>query len=548
LATLASSYPALGTSNASDTSDRSFAVVLVSVLTVMAIVVHGYHPYAEDGGLYVAGVKRLLEPALYPHQAEFVLAPMRHSLFAPLVAFVARAAGWTVGPDTALPWVLLGLHLTSIWATLFAAWMLVARCHRSRAARAGAVVLLACWLGLPVAGTALMLMDPYLTARSLATPCMVLALVGALDMTSGDATRRRVGLFLCSGAIAAAAALHPLMAAYALGSVFVLILVRAENRTLRLGGTVGVLAGAIALAATVHEFTPHESAAYVRIALTRTYWYPRAWEWYEGVGLVAPLLILAWFGVRQSARSSWRSVAQTHVAKARHGAPRLVEAGTALARMGMVVGVCACVVALLFARQDAATHFVARLQPLRAFQVVYLLMILALGGWLGEHGLRRYAGRWIGKVTVLGVLMFVSARLTYPASSHMELPWRGTSNPWVTAFTWIRLNTPKDALFAMDANYISQSDEDAQCFRAVAERSALPDYSKDGGEASIAPDLTEAWVAGQAAQRDLSAIPDAERIQRLRSLGVSWVVLKSAAVTSFECPYRNDAVQVCQLR
>ena len=71
------------------------------------------------------------------------------------------------------------------------------------------------------------------------------------------------------------------------------------------------------------------------------------------------------------------------------------------------------------------------------------------------------------------------------------------------AFLWIRGNTPKDALFALDADYINAPGEDAQSFRAIAERSALPDYSKDGGEASIAPDLTAAWSIGQAAQRGL---------------------------------------------
>ena len=81
-------------------------------------------------------------------------------------------------------------------------------------------------------------------------------------------------------------------------------------------------------------------------------------------------------------------------------------------------------------------------------------------------------------------------------------------NLWVQAFVWIRGNTPKDALFALDADYINAAGEDAQCFRAIAERSALPDYSKDGGEASIAPELADAWAIGQAAQQRLS---DAER-------------------------------------
>ena len=90
--------------------------------------------------------------------------------------------------------------------TLFAAWLLAARCYKSREARGGAVALLAVWLTLPIAGTSLMLMDPYVTARSLSTPCGLLALVGALQfllpgLMEGERSRRRWrGLALCCGA------------------------------------------------------------------------------------------------------------------------------------------------------------------------------------------------------------------------------------------------------------------------------------------------------------------------------------------------------------
>jgi hypothetical protein len=119
---------------------------------------------------------------------------------------------------------------------------------------------------------------------------------------------------------------------------------------------------------------------------------------------------------------------------------------------------------------------------------------------------------------------------------------------------WVRGNTPQDALFALDADYINAAGEDAQCFRAIAERSALPDYSKDGGEASIAPELAGGWAMGQAAQQGLSRSSrnateaDAARIAALRPLGVSWVVMAADAATSFDCPYRNAAVRVCRLR
>jgi len=151
--------------------------------------------------------------------------------------------------------------------------------------------------------------------------------------------------------------------------------------------------------------------------------------------------------------------------------------------------------------------------------------------------------------------MFAAQRNAFPHSRHLELPWTSPQNPWVQAFLWIRDNTPKDAFFALDADYINAPGEDAQCFRAIAERSSLPDYSKDGGEASIAPSLTASWKAGQQAQQQArsaagtdAATADAHRIAALTPLGVSWLVLDARAATNFDCPYANGTVKVCRLR
>jgi hypothetical protein len=512
---------------------RGWDALLLAGLTVLAVAVGGYHPFAEDGGLYAAGVKRLLDAGLYPQGAEFVLEPMRWSLFAPAVAGMVRVS------HMGLPTVLLLVHLASVWATLYAAWMLAERCFETRAARTGAVVLLACWLLLPVAGTALLLMDPYVTARSFSTPCMVLALVGALDMTERDAPRWR-GLLLWGGSMVLAGAMHPLMAAYALGATAVLVCVRSSHRLVRAWGMAAMAAAAVGVAGALQAMARPESTGYVRVALTRTYWFPMEWRWFELVGLAAPLVILY----------AWTRGVGTHIPDVRYGAPKFVtvaDARSALARMAVVVGATAWVVAMLFARTGAPTHLVARLQPLRAFQVVYLVMVMMLGGLLGERVLRRRAWRWCAAALLLGGVMFGAARSAFPSSNHLELPGRTARNAWVQAFVWIRENTAKGALFALDADYINARGEDAQCFRAIAERSALPDYSKDGGEASIAPELTEAWMKGQAAQAGLSGMTDTERLRVLQPLGVSWV-LDSRAETKLDCPYANGSAKVCRLR
>ena len=436
--TLATLAAALDSQIDSEQSERAFPLLLVSALTLFAVAINGYHPCAEDGGLYMAGVKRLLDPALYPHSTAFVLEPMRHSLFAPTVAAAVRLT------RLSLPIVLLALHLASIWLTLFAAWMLASRCWPSRPARAGAVVLLACWLALPIAGTALLFMDPYATARSLSTPAMLFALAAALDSTARGSPfnpqKRQRGILLCAASLAVAAAMHPLMAAYALGATLMLLAARSPNRTLRPCATAALATSALALAACLQAVAKPESAATIRIALTRTYWFPAQWRWYELLGLAAPLAILSIFAFRKpgapsiprSLRNGWELASQ-HMGRTGDGAN---EASRALARMALAVGATSCLIALLFARAAATTHLIARLQPLRAFQIVYLVLTLALGATLGERLLRHIPWRWAATILLLGGISFTAGRTAFPNSNHLELPGLAPRNPWVQAFLW----------------------------------------------------------------------------------------------------------------
>jgi hypothetical protein len=118
----------------------------------------------------------------------------------------------------------------------------------------------------------------------------------------------------------------------------------------------------------------------------------------------------------------------------------------------------------------------------------------------------------------------------------------------VQAFLWARTHTPANATFALDAKYVNEPGEDAQTFRAWSLRSALPDFSKDGGEAAITPSLAATWDTAATAQKGLSAEDDATRDQRILPLGATWMVLHSQAVTNHPCPYRNTVVKVCELR
>jgi hypothetical protein len=59
--------------------------------------------------------------------------------------------------------------------------------------------------------------------------------------------------------------------------------------------------------------------------------------------------------------------------------------------------------------------------------------------------------------------------------------------------------------------------------------------------------LAVVWGPYRDAQRGLNHLTDAERTERLRPYGVTWLLLSSQATTAFSCPYRNSTVAVCQL-
>jgi len=127
------------------------------------------------------------------------------------------------------------------------------------------------------------------------------------------------------------------------------------------------------------------------------------------------------------------------------------------------------------------------------------------------------------------------------------LPRTNSGNDWELGFLWIRAHTPKNALFAIDSKYISAPGEDSQNFRAIAERSVLPDYSKDGGVAAIAPELAAEWSYGEMLQKHLDRASDSIRIDELVPVAVSWIVLSSDAQTEFPCPYENKSMKVCRI-
>ena len=480
-------------------------IAAVAALTLFVLLVHGYHPFADDAGIYVPGIRKLLDPSLFSIDSSFVLAHTRLSVFSHLFAAIIRLF------HIPLRDALLCAYLLSIFAFLLGCLQLSRRIFQDVQPQWGATLLASALFTLPVAATSLWVMDPYVTARSFSTPLSLFALAASIDCDW-----RRTTLWFV-----AVAALHPLMAAYLAAFLVVYGLVSGQ-RERRLAATcVATFAGsAIVYFATRHAPFPY---GYREAVLTRTYFFLSFWHWYEISGLVVPLLLMLVAAYRT------RNVVIRN-----------------LCSSSIATGVTASLVAAFFVRTNS-NFFLARIQPLRAFQMIYIVGILLLGAVLAEHFRVRRAAMGTALLLLVSGLMLLVQKQVYTASAHIEWPFVAPSNPWQQAFLWIRESTPGNAVFALDSNYTKVASEDTQGFRATALRSALVDDLKDGGVASIFPELAPLWKSQRDLELGLDHISDEERIARLRPAGVTWVVLSADAATQLICPYRNETVSVCKL-
>jgi hypothetical protein len=476
----------------------------LAALTALAVAVHGYHLGADDAAIYVPAIKRAADPALYPFGDAFFLSHARLSLFPNLIGDSARLTRLPV--DAAI----FAWHAAGIFLLLAAAWQFLGLCFLHPRARWCGVALLAAALSVPVAGTALAIMDPYLTARSLSTPATLFAVSAWL---SG----RRWRAFFW---LAAAAALHPQMAAYGIALVTCDAAVRHAFR-LRWREPAWGMAAVLPFAL---DFAPVTGAA--RACLhSRAYFFVSTWTWYEWLGVVAPLLMLAWWS-----RSAPRRTL-----------PAFAGVSTAL----LPFGILATAAALLL---DAAPRLesYARLQPMRSFHLLYVIFFLLLGGLIGEYALRARPLRWAALFLPLAASMVLVDRVAYPDSPHLEWPGAAGRNSWLSAFLWIRGHTPKNAVFALDPAYMAARGEDGHGFRAVAERSVLADALKDSGAVSLFPRLAPEWSREVAATRGINSFTLSDYRTLAARYPVTWIVTTHRP-RGLSCPYTNAAVTVCHL-
>jgi hypothetical protein len=490
-------------------------LALLCGITPIAVLIHGYHPTAEDAEIYLPGILKLVHPSLFPRNAAFFQSHAGLTLFPNLIA---DSIQFTHVPDS---FALLAWHLLSIFLMLWASWRIASLCFLEKRAVWCAVGVVACLLTMPVAGTALYLMDQYLTPRSLSTPLALHAVAWALE-------RRYLRSSICAAAIGA---IHPLMAVFAIGWVFIFIAVsnwpgltarvRSRLKSWRLThGPVPEPETILPLA-----LFPAISPAYRQALLAHPYFLLSNWEWYEWLGIVGPFIILAGFArlARRTGNGTMRLVCQS-----------------------LMVFEAAFFTLSLFISLPGRFERFSEIQPLRCLHLVYCVFLVLAGGLVGKYLLVSRPWRWMAFFLLLSAPMFCVQRQLFAATPHLEIPGVKSDNPWVEAFDWIRWNTPDDAFFAIDPEYSRSDDE--QGFRALAQRSMLADDGKDGGAVSMFPALAEEWQSQLAMQRNWRYFGTADLARLRRDHGVTWVVLPSPGRRELSCPYRNSQLAVCRLR
>lgn len=483
---------------------KDFGFLLL--LTIGALFIHGYHPYAEDAEIYVPSIVKILHPVSFPFGQKFFEANAHLTAFPHLIALLVRLT------HAQLDWVLFLGYVASIFLLLLACFRVGMRCFATAAARWSSVTLIACLLTLPVAGTSLYVFDQYLNPRSISAFAVIFAIDAVMERKFV-----RMAIWLLITAV-----VHPFMTAFA-----ILFIVLWFIRIPRFSRIPASAAACLVLIAGFSLRAP--SAIYWKCLEDHRYYFLLRWTWYEWLGILAPFAILWWC----------QRIAE------RRGDFLLERTARTLFLFELI-----CFIAGLIITIPPQLKILAPYQPMRSLQLVYLLMFLVFGGLMGEHLLRSHALRWAGLLIPIAAALCIAQFSLFPATRHIEWPGATPKNPWLQAFSWVRENTPVNAIFALDPNYMTLPEENFQGFRAAAERSRLADAQKDWSDAVLYPwlPLADDVFAQTSAASGWKNFRAADFAKLKMRYGVSWVVLQKPAPNGLDCPYEHHLIEVCRIQ
>ncbi len=496
---------------------RLRTLLLLAGLAVAGILIHGYHYGFDDQCVYLPAIKKALDPGLYPFDAAFFLAQTRLGCFVDAVAATIR---FTRLP---LPWGVFLWHFGCVLLLLAGCWRMACRSFHTVAGIRGSLLLVTALLTLPVAGTFVELCEPYLHTRALCTGLLLFSLADLLEKRLSAAV-----WLLMAGLI------HPTMALLGMWHLAIQAW-PAKTRSAGNSALPSRVFAAAALAAIpsglLARWFANPSDPAWRTALSgRRYLFPAQWTWYELLGAFAPLAILYLYsrlagsrGLDELARIS----------------RRLVISGGIGVAAGLVIGLTPALLPLV------------PLEPLRTLHFIYLFLVLFTGGLAGELLKRPWKPVAGALLVPLALGMFFVQRVELAASPHIEWPWMTVSNDWRQAFDWVRLHTPRDALFAMDPDYLHLPGENEHGFRGLAERSQLAESNKDRAVSRNLPALAWEWRAEVRAQQGIDDFSRAQLSDLRRRYALSWLLLRkgagrAAARPALDCPYENSTLRVCR--
>jgi hypothetical protein len=480
----------------------------VLAFTLLGFAAMGYHPGAEDDGVYLAAVKANLVSALFPHDSDFFRLQLQATVFD---GWMARFVDMSHIP---LAWAELLWQFLALLLILWACHSIASRLFAERRSQWAAVALVSAMLTLPVAGTALSLADQYLHPRNLATAAVLMAVARILAGKSWQAWPLLILAML----------LHPIMGALGCSFCFFLMMATLEPARARAAAqVVGTYAACLVPLGWIFE---PPSATWRQALETRTYYFLYKWTWYEWLGALAPLFLF-WLLWRVANKRGEKTLARFSLAVFAYGAFQQIVAIAMLTPPAFI----------------RLTPF----QPMRFLHLVYFFLCLAAGGLLGKYVLEARVWRWTVFLLVANGGMFLVQRELFANTEHLELPHVHTANEWLQAFDWIRQNTPQNAYVALDPWYMRAPGEDYHSFRALAERSVLADIVKDAAVVTQVPRLGPAWQEQTAAAEGWTHFQLAD-FERLKSqFGVDWVVVAYPAPAGLTCPWHNGLLTVCRI-
>jgi len=485
-------------------------ILLTLFFTMLGLAVMGYHPGAEDDGIYLAAIKSDLNPSLYPHDADFFRLQLQATVFD---KWIAGFVHWTGIP---LAITELFFQFATIVLIVFSCWLIARRLFKEPRAQWAGVAMVTAMFTLPVAGTALYLVDQHLHPRNMATALILLAVSRVLANKKWQAIPLLMLAFV----------LHPIMGAMGISFCVFLAITTSEPLRAWVHSWKSVETGAVAAFVPLGWIFERPTPLWREALNTRTCFFLDRWAWYEWLGVVAPLFLF-WLLWRFAKKQGEKPLA-------------------CFALAVFLYGVFQLAVAILMLTPAALIRLLP-LQPMRFLQLVYVFMTLIGGSLLGKYLLKARGWRWAVFLVVFNGGMFASQRMLFASNEHLELPGRVSANSWLQAFVWVRQNTPTGAYFALDPRYMDAPGEDYHSFRALAERSQLADVIKDTAVVTQVPELGEAWSRQVKAQKGWSRfqIADFERLKT--EFGVDWVLVSYPQTAGLNCQWHNATLTVCRI-